>query len=256
MPAKTYRAFLNELLGPSCARVVFALYGAGEASVHDLALQLEVTPNAVRRHLARLGRMGFLERRREPGRVGRPAYRFRLTAKAEGLFPSALPRVALLLTQLALEGKSSEARPRVARWLMERVVLEGAGEARHEGTPEALEGAGSAPRERGAKPEAVHPEGAHPDGTQWGEAAGPAAGLSVLTRRLEKAGFMPRVSDRGRELSCRHCPFGALPRSLPELCEAERDFLERLVGEPIRRVAWRLGNATACAYRLAPGERG
>lgn len=59
----------------------------GPASVRELSEALDVSENAVRHHLAALGREGYLSEALERDGVGRPAKRYWLTLAAEGLFP-------------------------------------------------------------------------------------------------------------------------------------------------------------------------
>ena len=59
----------------------------GAASAAELARRLEVTPMAIRQHLAALEREGLVLHREERRRVGRPARVWRLTPRAAERFP-------------------------------------------------------------------------------------------------------------------------------------------------------------------------
>lgn len=63
------------------------LRARGGLSADELALELGVSKQCVRKHLDVLERDGYVEHAPERGERGRPAHRFRLTAKAEELFP-------------------------------------------------------------------------------------------------------------------------------------------------------------------------
>lgn len=67
----------------------------GEANVRDLGDHLRLTATGVRQHLAILDRDGLVASRDVRGRIGRPALSYRLTARAEALYPKAYDRLAL-----------------------------------------------------------------------------------------------------------------------------------------------------------------
>lgn len=69
----------------------------GEASVRDLSEHLSLTATGVRQHLAILDRDGLVASRDIRGRVGRPALSYRLTERAEALYPKAYDRLALAM---------------------------------------------------------------------------------------------------------------------------------------------------------------
>src|SRR3990172_10101528 len=66
----------------------------GEGSVRQLGPHLQLTPTGVRQHLAILEREGLVSSRELRGHVGRPALAYRLTAKAEALYPKAYGALA------------------------------------------------------------------------------------------------------------------------------------------------------------------
>ncbi len=74
-------------------------------TVDELARELDLTDNGVRAHLATLERDGIVRQRgsvRRGGGVGKPAYVYELTPKAEDLFPKAYePTLLRLLDVLA-----------------------------------------------------------------------------------------------------------------------------------------------------------
>ena len=71
---------------PTQRRVLEALKRHGEATADELATTLEVSPSAVRQHLAALRAAGLIESRQQRGHTGRPAERYRATARTEPLF--------------------------------------------------------------------------------------------------------------------------------------------------------------------------
>lgn len=74
--------------------VVTHLRQRKELDVGELCDLLKITSMAVRRHLSALQKKGLVECRLVKQPRGRPTYRYRLTSKAESLFPSAMNSLA------------------------------------------------------------------------------------------------------------------------------------------------------------------
>lgn len=68
---------------------IVALLRRGIGTVEELSVQLEVTDNAVRAHLATLERDGLVERKGFRRGLRKPHFSYALTAEAEQLFPKA-----------------------------------------------------------------------------------------------------------------------------------------------------------------------
>lgn len=84
LPAGTKRRLLDLLL-------------RGERTAEELAAQLDVSPTAVRQHLATLTALGLVERRTADPTAGRPAYLYRLGEAGRLAYPK---RHDLLLREL------------------------------------------------------------------------------------------------------------------------------------------------------------
>ncbi len=80
-------ASLNNTVGSARGRVVSLLRAHGGLGADELAAELNVSKQCVRKHLDVLERDGYVEHAPERKERGRPAHRYRLTAKAEELFP-------------------------------------------------------------------------------------------------------------------------------------------------------------------------
>lgn len=88
--------------------VLFYLKRRSEMTVADLCTVLGITSMAVRRHLVGLQKEGLIECRLVRQSRGRPTYKYRLTAKAESLFPSALNNLAFELLDAVFEARGHE----------------------------------------------------------------------------------------------------------------------------------------------------
>jgi predicted ArsR family transcriptional regulator len=75
------------MVGASRSEIVNLLRARGSLGADDLAASLGVSKQCVRKHLDVLERDGYVAHAPERKERGRPAHRYRLTAKAEELFP-------------------------------------------------------------------------------------------------------------------------------------------------------------------------
>ncbi|BDP41117.1 transcriptional regulator [Deinococcus aetherius] len=116
--------FLPDAEPEATAQVLAAyLKRHGPATVPQLRAALRLSENAVRHHLQALERHGLLTREGStgPGR-GRPATRYALTARAEGLFPKRyLELLDAVLTAARTEGLEERLLARVAADMAARV---------------------------------------------------------------------------------------------------------------------------------------
>ncbi|MSR36433.1 MAG: ArsR family transcriptional regulator [Gemmatimonadetes bacterium] len=115
------------LSGPR--RQIVALLRGRERTVQELAAELEVSTNAVRAHLAALGRDGLVSagaalRRDAPGK---PATVYGLTTAAEELFPRGYATMLLATLDLLSEWDGADAPAEVMRAAGARAIAERGG---------------------------------------------------------------------------------------------------------------------------------
>lgn len=96
---------LNETPENTHQAVLFYLKRRHELTVADLCEALGITSMAVRRHLSGLQKDGLVECRLVRQTRGRPSYKYRLTPKAESMFPSAINNFAFELLDAVYEAK-------------------------------------------------------------------------------------------------------------------------------------------------------
>jgi predicted ArsR family transcriptional regulator len=103
---------------------VLSLLRRGERTAEELAQRLEVTPNAVRFHLAELQRGGLVERR--PVRRGprKPSHAYSLTAAGQALFPKQYDAVLNAVLQDVREGSGTREVAALFRRLGRRMAAE------------------------------------------------------------------------------------------------------------------------------------
>ncbi|MFI0905106.1 helix-turn-helix transcriptional regulator [Streptomyces sioyaensis] len=193
-------------------KVARSILDHGPSTAAELALRLELTQAAVRRHLDALAAEGVVEPREKRvygtrGR-GRPARAFALTDCGRDAFDQAYD-------QLATEA---------LRWIAQSA---GGGE-KGEAAVAAFARARLAAQAEGYRKEV--------------EAAEPSARTEALAKALTADGYAATARSApnpqlGEQLCQHHCPVAHVAEQYPQLCEAETEVFSRLLGTHVQRLA-------------------
>lgn len=189
---------------PTRERVVRSILENGPLTAAALALQLDITPAAVRRHLDHMVEVGAVEAR-EPrvygarGR-GRPAKVFALTEAGRDTFDQQYDDLAVQALRFLAETGGDDA------------VMEFA-------------------RRRVADLETHYEEVAVADPD-----LSPA---EALAKALTQGGYAASVRQGpvGEQLCQQHCPVAHVAHEFPQLCEAETEAISKLLGRHVQRLA-------------------
>lgn len=180
-------------------------------TIKGLAKALRLTDNAVRLHIAALGRDRMVEEagfERDTG--GKPARLYRLTAEGEELFPKAY---AAVLGGLLDEITRTEGRERAVA-LLRAVGSRAAASAAHGDNPN-------------AKVEAA------------------ADALRALGGEIDV-----QQTAEGWRLQGHGCPFSALTSAHAELCALAQTIVSDIVGQPVTECCER-GERPRCAFAIS-----
>ncbi|MER6144538.1 ArsR family transcriptional regulator [Streptomyces sparsogenes] len=190
-------------------RVARSILDHGPSTAAELALRLELTQAAVRRHLDTLVADGVVEPREKRvygarGR-GRPAKVFALTDCGRDAFDQAYDKLAV----------------DALRWIEQSA---GGGEAGREAVA-------AFARARLAAQAAAYREAV--------EAAEPQSRAQALARALSADGYAAtaRSAPVGEQLCQHHCPVAHAAERFPQLCEAETEVFSQLLGTHVQRLA-------------------
>lgn len=204
--------------------ILSILRSKGERTVRELAAELSLTQMSVRLHLAVLQREDLISAREVHQAVGRPYFTYRLTERADELFPKAYWQLA--------------------ERLIDAVEMHGGGAA-----VEALFG--------GMIEQMEQQYAARLAGKSLDERVG------ELVRILSEEGFMAEASpcEDGFALRTCNCPYARVARTHPRLCDAECAFIERALsrqGEQVTltRTDFRLDGDLHCCYRVSTAPDG
>jgi predicted ArsR family transcriptional regulator len=180
-------------------------------TVDQLAQALELTGNAVRVQLTVLERDGFVQQEQSERRgVGKPAYVYKLTPRAENLFPKAYDRVLGHMLTLLGERMNPDEIEELLRALGRRM-------AGREGLRTG--------RERIALAEPGK-------GTSAGDVR---ARLNMAVDILNQLGGLMEIEEHEDSFSlCGYsCPLAPLVAEHPDLCKITQSMLTDLVGLPL-----------------------
>ena len=187
-------------------RVAQLLLERGAATAAELAVELGLSPAAIRKHLDAMLADGLVEARerrpRGPRGRGRPAKTFALTATARETFPHFYDGIATA----------------ALRWIAEH------------GGPDAVDAFATSQvsaleeRCRAALREAGDD---------------PMARAEALARALTAEGYAANATTiaTGGQLCQHHCPVAHVAAEFPQLCDAETAVISRLIGTHVQRLA-------------------
>lgn len=211
---------LEQLLGETRARVLDLLRAAPQ-TIADLAGSLELSEEAVRRHLRVLERDQLIcSRLQHQGGRGRPSAQYRLTDRGQRLYPDRTPELANELWEY-LEGQHG--RPAVLGFMRWRQQRQGEKYGRE------LEGAPADLRERATK----------------------------LAELLSDDGFLADTdvvtAPDGRhvlQLTQSHCAVRDVAAEHPEICAFEAALFRDLLDAKVSRRQTIAGGASQCVCTI------
>lgn len=198
--------------------VLFYLKKRSEMTVSDLCEVLEITSMAVRRHLSGLQKDGLVECRLVRAGRGRPSYKYRLTSKAESLFPSAINNFAFELLDAVFESKG------------------------HQGVTELLQMRDEA-LFRKLQPRLL----TLPLGDR----------IDAVVKIFSENGYMTeftQLEDGNFFIYQQHCAVHDLAAKYRQICALEANLIERLLGVKAVRQQHMMKNDQVCGYLILANE--
>ena len=211
-------ASLSGFRGLRAELLVALKKAARPVTAKELAQQFGLTANALRRHLRSLEDDELVAYRREVRGVGAPVFAYSLTEAGQALFPQAYAPVLTAVLEAVRETQGPAGVVAVLRRQWAGLV--------DQATPRLSEL--------------------------------PLAERAQLVAELRSSqGYMAEavgVGDDEARILEHHCAIRDVAEQFPEICAAEHELIERLLGVPVERTGHILGGCTACEYvaRQAP----
>jgi predicted ArsR family transcriptional regulator len=207
-------ATIKHVLGTSRDEIVHQLRSRGASGADELAAALGVSKQCVRKHLDVLEREGYVAHAPERGDRGRPAHVFRLTTKAEELFPRRYDLFAKSMLRQIGEVWGERGLNTIFCGCANETV------------------------------ESLQPQLAGLDFD---------ARVARLTELLREKGYeaeVEKLEDGSYVLTEWNCPQVELAREYRQLCDQELIVYRELLGAEVFRESRIAGGATRCTYRV------
>lgn len=186
----------------------------GEATADELAVTLEISSSAVRRHLSALRAAGLIIARQDRGQPGRPADRYHATDRSEPLFVTADNLSIELLEHIEQEDPT----------LVDRVF----NRRRHRLVDNAKDRLFGQPLDQRVRI------------------------LTELLDAQGYLADFDKLDDDNYRINLHSCPMWAVANRYRQACAAELGFLRDLIPDAtVQRVTHKTNGAHTCAYEIS-----
>ncbi len=202
---------------PTRKRILLYLKKTGGMTTEELSKELNITPMGIRQHLLALERKGLVEYEAKRHGIGRPGYIYKITEKADTLFPKHYDKFIL---QIFEEIEKREGKKKIAhlfKWRKETLLKNF--QASINGSKDT--------REK----------------------------LLTLAGILEKDGYLVEFVEDNNSYQLRqyNCPISMISKKYRESCKTELDFYKELIGNDVKRIACISEGSPACIYSVPKG---
>lgn len=201
-------------LSPTQLHVLEVIKRHGEVTSAELALALDISPSAVRQHLAALRLAGFVVSRKDHGQTGRPADRYQATTLAEPLFATSADTLSIELL-----GHMEAEEPALIGRVFDRRRQQMVDDARNQLAGQTVDDQ-----------------------------------VAVLTRLLDEQGFLADfecVTAGHFRINLHNCAIWGVANRYPQACASELDYIRALIPEAhVQRATHKTSGAHTCAYDI------
>ncbi|NWF99296.1 MAG: transcriptional regulator [Nitrospirae bacterium] len=115
-------AVLNE--NPTREKIILLLKKRGPLAIEELSKELNITSMGIRQHLLSLERRGLIEYITKRQGIGRPAFLYKLSEKANDLFPKEYDKLILNLFHDIEKNEGREKIDEIFKWRKNRIIKE------------------------------------------------------------------------------------------------------------------------------------
>ena len=199
---------------PTREKIIFLLKKNGPLSIEDLSNELYITSMGIRQHLLSLERKGYIDYVTKRQGIGRPAFLYRLTEKAQNLFPTAYDEF-IIETFKDIENHEGKQRiEELFKWHKNRFLRD-----LKESIPERKN-----LREK----------------------------LSILSTILDVKGYLTEFQDTNNHFTIKifNCPIYRLSSEYKDACRYDLLMFKELIGKEISREACIVDGDTSCTYTI------
>lgn len=204
---------LNE--NPTREKIILLLKKRGPLAIDDLSRELRITSMGIRQHLLSLERRGLIEYITKRQGIGRPAFLYNLTEKADRLFPKEYDKFILNLFRDIEKHEGQEKIEEILRWRKDRIIKE---------TKELL-----------AEKKSIHDK------------------FHGLKDILEADGYFAELSESNSHLTLKlfNCPIFKLASEYRQICRHDLQMLRELIGKELTREECIGDGGPSCTYTIS-----
>jgi len=201
---------LNE--NPSREKVLLLLKKRGSLSIDELSRELHITSMVIRQHLLILERKGLIEYLTKRPCIGRPAFFYKLTEKADDLFPKGYDKFIIDLFKDIEKNEGRDKIEEIFRWRKNR-LLKQAEEA-------------------------------------FSEEITIKDKMNGLRDFFESEGYFTELSDSNNHYSLRlfNCPIYKIAAEYKEICRYDLQLFKEILGKELYREECIIEGNPSCTY--------
>ena len=204
--------YINE--NPTREKIIFLLKKNGPLSIEDLSKELHITSMGIRQHLLSLERKGYINYVTKRQGIGRPAFLYRLTEKAQNLFPTVYDEFILDTFRDIESNEGKQKIEELFEWRKNRFL-------------------------RDLKESSLEKK-TLPDT------------LFAITNHLDRKGYLSELQDTNNHYSLKvfNCPIYRLASEYREACQFDLQMFKELIGKEVSREECIVDGDTSCIYTI------
>jgi len=203
---------LNE--NPTREKIILLLKKRGPTSIDDLSRELNITSMGIRQHLLSLERRGLIDYVSKRQGIGRPAFLYRLTEKADELFPKSYDKFLVNLFKDIEKHEGQEKIEEIFKWRRNRIIKD----------------AKDALADRKTSYDRVN-------------------GLKDI---LESEGYLAELNDSNNHYNLKlyNCPIYKLANEFKDVCRYDLQMFRDLLGKDVNREECITDGDPSCTYTI------
>ncbi len=203
---------LNE--NPTREKIILLLKKRGPTSIDDLSRELNITSMGIRQHLLSLERRGLIDYVSKRHGIGRPAFLYRLTEKADELFPKTYDKFLVNLFKDIEKHEGQEKIEEIFKWRRNRIIKD----------------AKDALADRKTSYDRVN-------------------GLKDI---LESEGYLAELNDSNNHYNLKlyNCPIYKLANEFKDVCRYDLQMFRDLLGKDVNREECITDGDPSCTYTI------
>lgn len=185
----------------------------GSLTIMELAHELEITEMAVRRHIQTLERDKLIRSNVKKQTMGRPSKVYQLAEQGEDYFPKKYKEFSLEILRGLKEAGQEQLIKDILLKRRERLLEQYKLDQKEESFKGKMEN---------------------------------------LRRIQEHEGYMPRIenTDGAIHLKELNCPYVEIAKEFPQICQAERSFIQQFLGADLMPLSSMAEGHTCCHYTI------